>query len=196
MSREELESLVQKLHKSLFEANEEKLTDPLTKIGNRRKLDTDFESLAIEGDEESIGILMLDLDNFKALNDIYGHSLGDHALKMFTEEVSNMLREDDFMYRYGGEEFIVIVKGEALIVKSIAERIRAHIDKVNWQWLGLPKITVSIGCSQGSKGTMLSKLLSEADEALYIAKGRGRNQTAGLTEYMEILEIPESKWPM
>jgi len=157
------------------------LTDPLTGLQNRRSL---FELGRIEFSraqrmKRPFSCMMLDLDHFKSVNDNYGHQIGDQVLQEFGLRCKSYVREIDLAGRYGGEEFMVLLpetdRDMALIV---AERFRSLIAENPIQTtVGCLNITVSIGVAMKDEQTMdLDTLVARADQALYIAKHKGRNR--------------------
>jgi len=159
------------------------MTDPLTGLHNRRSL---FELGKIEFSRANrmnrpICCMMLDLDNFKQINDNYGHPMGDQVLQEFATRCKRSVREIDLVGRYGGEEFVVFLPETDLeTAMQVAERLRASIEetpmKVASQELN---ITVSIGVSRKDENTLeLETMIARADQALYIAKHKGRNRIA------------------
>ena len=159
------------------------MTDPLTGLHNRRSL---FELGKIEFSRANrmnrpICCMMLDLDNFKQVNDNYGHLIGDQVLQEFAKRCKNSVREIDLVGRYGGEEFVVFLPETDLeTALQVAERLRASIEetpmKVSSQELN---VTVSIGVSRKDENTLeLETLIARADQAMYIAKHKGRNRVA------------------
>ena len=129
----------------------------------------------------SISTLMIDIDHFKAVNDIYGHVIGDHVLRAIAEECRRGLREDDILGRFGGEEFVVLLVDANLEnALLVAERLRNNIEQlVIMTERGPVSVTVSIGVAQGnSRSTTLDALLQHADQVLYDAKEKGRNRIA------------------
>lgn len=157
------------------------IEDPLTGLFNRRALHAitckDFSKL--HDKHTSLGLLMLDIDHFKAINDTYGHNTGDAMLKHFANEVSSCLRSTDTLYRIGGEEFLIIVQGASLAsVQSLGERIRKHIEQTPLSTLSdAIHHTVSIGCSISCiHDSCLESVIERADTALYCAKDHGRNK--------------------
>lgn len=157
-------------------------TDPLTGCLNRRalieQLETELERVSRYG--LAISILMIDLDRFKAINDRYGHLVGDSVLRQVGDLLRREVRSVDAVARYGGEEFVVVlpetsVKGGLIF----AERIRARIEAHDFAEVGDPvQATVSIGVAgvSGSETANPESLIALADKALYRAKNGGRNQ--------------------
>jgi two-component system cell cycle response regulator len=127
----------------------------------------------------STGVLMLDLDHFKKINDTYGHLSGDVVLREVAERINRVVRSYDFVGRYGGEEFLIVLAGcEKSAVAQSAERIRLAISEhpVQSGSSEIP-VTVSIGAAVGAPGeTAEQQLLISADTALYTAKRNGRNR--------------------
>ncbi|MFZ6750850.1 sensor domain-containing diguanylate cyclase [Undibacterium sp. Ren11W] len=157
-------------------------TDPLTNIANRRSFLEQAEHIfkSTQRYHDSITLLMLDLDLFKAINDKYGHLGGDKVLTRFAQTVALELRDSDVFGRLGGEEFCVLLqhasKDEAM---TVAERIRTRVQELDFEDPdgALFKLTVSIGVTTNFEGDeRLAKLLERADKALYTAKHSGRNK--------------------
>lgn len=119
-------------------------------------------------------IMIIDIDYFKRVNDEYGHQTGDIVLKELSEKLLECVRKSDRVFRYGGEEFVIILPHTRLDkAHKLAERIRVAIDKMNFI-AGL-QITVSIGIGQYSDGLTPGDLVKKADKGLYLAKTSGRN---------------------
>ena len=150
-------------------------TEPLTGLKNRRCLDRDMSALT---PESSLSYLMIDIDHFKAYNDANGHTAGDNALRAVAGVLSESVRPGDSVYRYGGEEFCVLLpEATTSDAAAIAERIRrsietAEIPGIESQPNG--RLTVSIGGADIQSGK-LQDLIERADLALYRAKKDGRN---------------------
>jgi diguanylate cyclase (GGDEF)-like protein len=154
--------------------------DPLTGLPNRRYLE---EMVAVVGPRrragDSIGVLMVDIDHFKRLNDRYGHTTGDRVLRAVGERISAAVRTSDTPARYGGEEFAVVLRRanreQAL---EVAERIRHMIGAVDPAGLGIADpISVSVGVAVSDTTEVdVQHLLQAADKALYRAKREGRNR--------------------
>lgn len=149
------------------------MTDGLTGLMNRRRLDEDLRRHSGPG-KTATALLMVDVDNFKAFNDEYGHTTGDEVLRRVAAAISASIRAGDIAYRYGGEEFCVFLPdtadGEAL---SIADRIRIAVADIE-----LPvraRVTASVGVA-GARSRDVTETLNEADRALRGAKALGRNR--------------------
>jgi diguanylate cyclase (GGDEF)-like protein/PAS domain S-box-containing protein len=156
-------------------------TDPLTGIYNRRYFvryaESEFQST--ENAQQPIGIVLLDLDHFKKVNDTFGHEAGDGVLKLVAAASQGVLRESDIFARFGGEEFIVLVKGLARDnVISLVERIRKEIEKIDFFYDGKQIfITASAGIAfRTDEAQILDDVIRQADKALYQAKAMGRNR--------------------
>jgi diguanylate cyclase (GGDEF)-like protein len=154
--------------------------DALTGLPNRRYLE---ELLANVGPRrralDQIGALMIDLDNFKKLNDTYGHATGDRVLRAVGERISTAVRAEDTPARYGGEEFAVVLRrATSDQAVEIAERIRTQIADIPPSEMGVTeRITVSVGVAVAEvRAGEVPILLAAADEALYAAKRQGRNR--------------------
>ena len=153
--------------------------DPLTGLPNRRYFD---ELLAIMGprrrDTDSLGIMMIDIDHFKRLNDRFGHARGDDVLREVASAIALTLRAEDTPVRYGGEEFAVILRRAAAAQASeAAERVRAAVAALPATRLGLDgPVTVSVGVAIAGEEEEVSAVIGRADEALYRAKRRGRDR--------------------
>jgi two-component system cell cycle response regulator len=159
------------------------VTDQLTGLHNRRYLETHFNGLFDESAMRArdLAVLMLDIDKFKLVNDTYGHDAGDEVLKEFAARVKDATRVVDVVARLGGEEIVVVLPETGLQAASaVAERIREHVQADGFSiHSGTSKIavTVSIGVASRKAGDQSpAQMLKRADEALYKAKGDGRNR--------------------
>jgi diguanylate cyclase (GGDEF)-like protein len=156
-------------------------TDALTGVSNRRQLfargETELPLALRHG--RPLSVLMLDIDNFKAVNDLYGHDVGDQVLRSVAELLSANTRREDIVARYGGEEFIVILpEAEPEVAgKCTAERIRSSLEQtVIHTPHGPLQVTASIGIAPVTLSTSsLVEVIQRADQALYAAKHSGRN---------------------
>ena len=151
------------------------MDDPLTGLGNRRRLDRDLEGV---DPSAPTAFLMIDVDHFKEFNDAFGHPAGDELLRLVGAAISTSLRTGDVAYRFGGEEFSVLLPGtDASTATVVAERIRAAVAAVAPP-VGTRAVTVSVGVSATGTAVGLTSLVGEADRALYSAKRSGRDRTA------------------
>jgi diguanylate cyclase (GGDEF)-like protein/PAS domain S-box-containing protein len=158
------------------------IKDPLTGLYNRRYLEEMLEReirRAVRS-EQSVGVLMLDLDHFKNFNDTYGHDAGDAVLREAGAFLTRSIRAEDTVCRFGGEEFVIVLPtANAESARARAERIRSKIRELTvlYQGQSLGRITVSIGVSElPAHGTSPAELLAAADAALYRAKRDGRDR--------------------
>ncbi|VAW74305.1 diguanylate cyclase/phosphodiesterase (GGDEF & EAL domains) with PAS/PAC sensor(s) [hydrothermal vent metagenome] len=154
--------------------------DPLTGICNRAALDEMLQrelSHALRKDAD-LSMLVLDIDHFKNVNDRYGHIVGDCALKAIAHMVDTCKRDGDLLFRYGGEEFVVLMRDTDLAgAHLLAERIRKYIAKTSYNCSGADlNVTVSIGVSELQQHDSPVTIFSRADQALYRAKKDGRNK--------------------
>jgi diguanylate cyclase (GGDEF)-like protein len=154
-------------------------TDPLTGIANRRGFLDEAERLIRKQawKKQPVTVLMFDLDHFKAVNDRFGHAIGDEALRLFARTAIVTLRATDVVGRLGGEEFAAILPGDLSVTATAAERVRAAFETAGVEIVGARVgATVSIGAASANELPCdLLALLARADEALYRAKQAGRN---------------------
>lgn len=159
---------------------EKMFKDDLTNLPNRRYLNSHLESVMLKFEEIKavFGVMFFDLDFFKKINDNYGHNAGDEVLKMVANVFKNSSRNKDVIGRWGGEEFLGVFENiEKKKFLEIAERIRMLIENSQVD-LGDEKIkvTVSIGVAIAKEGEKIETVIRRADEALYLAKKKGRNR--------------------
>ena len=174
----------------LIEANEKlkkmSITDPLTQLYNRRHFEAGFTQLAHEAksQNQSISLILLDIDNFKSINDNYGHAAGDDVLSTIAQLLIEQTRNKDLVARYGGEEFaIVLPHTEKKQSEHLTETIRKSIENHSWE---NQVVTSSFGIEtigQNYAATLtiediIQYAIISADKALYFAKNNGRNQFA------------------
>lgn len=155
-------------------------TDSLTNLFNRRYFFKIAEQLLIltERDNDPISIAMIDIDNFKKINDTYGHQIGDYVIKTLSKELVKLTRESDLVARYGGEEFIILfpntnIKGIEIITKKICKHIEEFkliLNNIDFNF------TISVGITEYKKDGELDDFIQQADNALYIAKKSGKNK--------------------
>ncbi|WP_339461976.1 GGDEF domain-containing protein [Pseudomonas sp. EA_105y_Pfl2_R69] len=156
------------------------LRDPLTETGNRvamtqtlqREVDMARRNL------QPLSVLMVDIDHFKQINDQHGHSIGDEALKAVANALKDSLRNVDMVFRYGGEEFLVLLSNTSREAASmVGERLRMAVMGI--QYLVEHRaiaLSVSLGCACLLPGESMESLLRRADSALYVSKREGRNR--------------------
>ncbi len=167
------------------------VTDGLTGLFNHRYMQQQLgrEFCRAARYNETFSVMMIDIDNFKKINDTYGHTFGDRVLEKLAEILKSSIRASDTAARYGGEEFAIILpKVESDQALILANRIRKHIkDKSAPLMKGKGILTVSIGISNYPKDSQKKmELMKQADKALYEAKKRGKDQAV---EYRELQEI-------
>lgn len=154
--------------------------DPLTGAGNRVALDKTLnrEIELAKRHDQSLSILMLDLDHFKRVNDEFGHSMGDKVLKEAVNAMEGCIRQTDMCFRYGGEEFLIMLSSaDQAGALRIAERVRMGIGQMRFSnSKGALEVTTSIGCATLQMSDSLEDLVTRADTALYVAKDQGRNR--------------------
>lgn len=168
----------QKVYKLYIDQSKRSITDPLTQLYNRYKLnyELDRQYKRLEETGETFVLLLIDLDFFKAINDQYGHDVGDQVLQIVAKILKASCRTTDTVGRWGGEEFMVIYPDIDLNNGFIlAEKLRLFIKES--EELKKYKLTASIGISVSKQGLPLDQLIKNVDSALYQAKNSGRDQT-------------------
>jgi diguanylate cyclase (GGDEF)-like protein len=160
---------------------EQSVRDPLTGLFNRRYMEESFDREVRRAAREGygLGVLFADLDNFKQLNDAFGHAAGDSVLRRIGRFLAAAVRGEDIACRFGGEEFVVILPGASLDdtyrrAESMREGIKAYpLDEL----AGLhPTTTISVGvAAYPEHGTSAAQLILAADSAMYLAKEQGRD---------------------
>lgn len=162
-------------------------TDPLTGLGNRLRMREDLEVLDARAKryDQGYGVILCDVDYFKLYNDTQGHLAGDDVLKKVVEALSETVRMGDTVYRYGGEEFLVLLPEQSVeAARQVAERLRGGVERIGLPHEARPYpsvITISAGVSstlssaEAGVQKISDDVLKEADEELYRAKEAGRN---------------------
>ncbi|WPK13792.1 diguanylate cyclase [Lysinibacillus louembei] len=167
----------QQLEKAKQELEQLANTDRLTQISNRVKLDSVLEKYfaTAKQSDEPFSIILLDIDNFKEVNDTYGHQVGDQVLIEFAQVLKNAIREQDIVGRWGGEEFLIICPHTSLHdTLQLAEVLRVQV--ANSTFSITEQRTSSFGVTSYVQGDTLNTLLTRADNALYKAKEHGKNR--------------------
>ncbi|MGZ5049945.1 MAG: GGDEF domain-containing protein [Methylobacter sp.] len=159
-------------------------TDPLTQTHNRASFNGTIKremSLAARNNS-NLSIIFFDVDHFKAINDTYGHDCGDTTLRLSAKWIKESLRESDIIFRYGGEEFVILLSDTDLDGATLlAERIRSSIERHTIAYdMKTIKITASMGVSSLRNDDTLESFIKRADDAMYQAKSSGRNRVVVL----------------
>lgn len=177
--------------------------DTLTGLQNRRKLESYLSTLLAarlnghrQSDQHTQGrgeyLAVLDLDKFKRINDTYGHLIGDEVLLTFANILRSSLREADRAFRYGGEEFIVVVNDvNDEQAERVLERVRRNVEKHDFPQVG--RVTVSIGYTLIDRQDLPPRIIEEADKALYYAKENGRNQVRDFRALLHLGAVEDSQ---
>ncbi|GFP75245.1 GGDEF domain-containing protein [Clostridium fungisolvens] len=165
-----------KLEEENIKLKEEVLVDKLTGAFNRRKLHEIIEVELERCNRYNIPLAMIifDIDDFKKINDKYGHSRGDLILKNITKVITSKLRKTDFFIRWGGEEFVILapetnLEGALILGEKVRKLVSENI------YVELERVTVSVGASEYKKELTYKEFFDKADKALYIAKNSGKN---------------------
>lgn len=157
-------------------------TDSLTGLYNRRaftdRVDAYLHGLALAAQPGSGALLVIDVDNFKAINDNFGHDQGDRALRAIAEAIANILRPGDIVARIGGEEFGILLPGASQVqILTLSEAVRRAVTEAPFAPDGKPTcLSVSIGVATFQHAVGFSDLFRVADQQLYLAKQNGRNR--------------------
>jgi diguanylate cyclase (GGDEF)-like protein len=165
------------LLRMMKETRHQAATDPLTGLPNRRSLEQRLHALVDSA--TSFSIVMADLDHFKLLNDTHGHEAGDQALVLFARVLTETMRDEDLLCRWGGEEFTIVLPGVDVDgAIATTERVREALALALMR-ASVPRFTASFGVAQRDTVGDLEDLVRRADQALYAAKEAGRNRTVG-----------------
>jgi len=175
-----LEAETGTLHRNLQEAKARMLRDPLTGLPNRMALDEYLEQAFSQWQRygHPLSLVVWDIDHFKRVNDSFGHKAGDKALRVVARELLAHVRKSDFMARFGGEEFVMLMpETDAEQALAVANKLRERVEQAPFRYNQQPlKITVSGGVTEYRSGDDSESAFVRADEALYEAKHNGRNQ--------------------
>lgn len=175
------------LQRRLEETEARVIIDPLTRVLNRSAYDMKVDQVISEFQrfQEPSTLAVVDIDNFKQINDNHGHQCGDNALTSIAGNIKECIRDSDVVFRYGGEEFVIIFnKTDLKGAKVIAEKIRDRVENVRTHLVNdlyadkdkRIKITISIGMAEVNEEDDAKTLFERADKALYKAKQEGRNR--------------------
>lgn len=183
---ESLSGQVKILRQELEAAKEESRRDGLTGTYNRKAFDDHLQSLVERNliHRQDFALLVLDIDDFKKVNDTYGHPVGDRVILAMANTCNHMIRSDDFLARYGGEEFVILLPGASR--RNAARKAKQICNTINSTRYTLDQdarggslsLTVSIGVTAFKRGDSAATVLERADRALYKAKSAGKNMVA------------------
>ncbi|TWT27084.1 sensor domain-containing diguanylate cyclase [Planomicrobium sp. CPCC 101110] len=165
---------IETLEKNNRQLTQNAITDSLTGLPNRRKMDEVLTDWSIEN--RLFSLVILDIDHFKSINDTYGHQTGDETLKKLADTVQKIVRKNDHCFRYGGEEFVLLLPDTDIAGASqVAEKIRGQVENI--ALIPDRNVTVSLGISEFPlHSNSLTELFKIADKALYQSKSAGRNR--------------------
>lgn len=174
---------ISRLKEQLAEVQRDALFDGLSGLYNRRAFDSDLKALV--NAQQHLSIVLLDIDHFKTFNDNYGHLFGDHVIRAIAKRLQLSCREGISAYRFGGEEFVLIVPNKTLrIARQFAESLRRTIEKLRVKdkrsGQQVENITASFGVAEFKADETFESLIERADKLLYEAKQLGRNRVMPL----------------
>ncbi|GAB6044699.1 hypothetical protein JCM11957_02970 [Caminibacter profundus] len=174
-----MEEKIQELEAELDKAYKELLIDPLTKVYNRKAFEKDLNKILTHGKNKDLDLILtiIDADNFKTINDTYGHLVGDFVLIKLAQFMKSLIRKTDKVYRIGGDEFIIVFNRSTLQnAQKIIERIINKISRTSLKYKDhIIKVTISVGIAAHKKGDTIESLLKRADKALYRVKSSNKN---------------------
>lgn len=154
-------------------------SDPLTKLPNRRSM-TEQLNLAmhkLKRDKKPFSVILGDIDDFKKVNDTYGHDCGDKVLVMVSQTISSQMRDGDFVCRWGGEEILILVNGNLDAARSLAERILSKIcENEVYSDGNTVKVSMTLGVAQANESFTIEDFIQQADNRLYYGKAHGKCQ--------------------
>ncbi len=172
--------VIKKINFMYTQTKQMSVTDPLTKLFNRRHFDIEFEReyKRAKRYQNDLSIAIIDIDYFKKINDTYGHSCGDYVLKEIAYLMNKNFRQTDTLFRYGGEEFVVVLtetpKETAHIpMERLRKLVENHVFKFHNEEI---KVTISVGINSKTDYESALYMFDDADKALYEAKKSGRNR--------------------
>lgn len=176
-SQRELIAINRRLAEREAEIHSLSVTDQLTGLGNRRRLDESLATALSAARQRTVPfcVVMVDLDHFKAVNDAFGHGIGDRLLQVLGQTLEAGVRNTDTVCRFGGEEFAIVMPDIDMHgACACSERIRLSVEKLP-QADGMPPVTATFGVAQWQAGDTADSLLQRADQSLYQGKAAGRN---------------------
>ncbi|QHG89197.1 GGDEF domain-containing protein [Xanthomonas cucurbitae] len=169
--------------------------DALTGLRNRKTFDDVilqlFSGSAEAAATQGVWLGIVDIDHFKRVNDTFGHLYGDEVLLLVAQLMQRAFRQDDLLFRFGGEEFVIVLRGvDRDIAVGLFERFRAAVAGHDFPQVG--QVTLSTGIVELTHGRLISEMLDEADKALYWAKQHGRNRAAVYAELIASGQLQQS----
>ena len=172
---------VVEIYGNLIRLMDSRERDALTGLLNRQTFATLFELAAQRNAGGAMALAVLDIDHFKKVNDTFGHLFGDEVLIHFARLMERTFRYTDDLFRFGGEEFVVLLSNTGrLDARTAMERFRRVVE--NYAFPGVGNITVSVGFVDCSPGVLPTTLVDRADQALYFAKDSGRNKVVDFAD--------------
>lgn len=152
--------------------------DPLTGLLNRRAMEPHLNKAKETAEQVGtlFSLILCDIDDFKKVNDIHGHALGDQVLKSISSTFLSNLRDSDYACRWGGEEFLMLIPSRIDVAESIAERLRTQVSALSFEGEKTFSVTMTFGVTEYVPGYRIEKLIKIADDNLYKGKANGKNQ--------------------
>ena len=174
-AEKELNRLNHQLHKLATELEYKATHDPLTNVYNRGAI---IDRINQTLEQNQAGLIVLDIDNFKSINDNFGHPFGDEIISTVAKIIKKNIRGNDFVGRYGGEEFLIVLNSGLVNALPVAEKMRLKIQEHVSASQGPDnvRITVSVGVAEHAPGSPVNRTVANADSALYQAKTQGKNR--------------------
>ena len=175
----EIRYMQKRMEQENLELEELAMFDPLTHLMNRRSMNNALHQAVSEAaaERKPFCLIMADIDDFKKINDTYGHDCGDEVLIIISNIISNNVRENDRVCRWGGEEILILLQADVDIAKRVAERVREEIaDRKKWYRDADIRVTITLGIAEFQDGLNIRSLIDLADRNLYIGKNNGKNQ--------------------
>ena len=177
-----VKSYIEKMHATLRQAQENEMKDALTKMPNRRFFDIKLASSIMHAHDSSspMCLAMVDIDNFKKINDVYGHVIGDQVIKFVASLLINNIKGQDTSARYGGEEFAILlpntnIRDAAILIENIRAKLQNSNLVLTKKRCSIGQITASFGIAEIKNSDNPTSLIERADQNLYSAKNSGKN---------------------
>lgn len=162
--------------------------DPLTKLLNRRSMNEHLKEVLEEAEkhEQPFCIMLVDIDDFKKVNDTYGHDCGDEVLIAIANAIATDVREEDAVCRWGGEEMLLLIKADLDVARRVGERIRKDVMNTVVKHADVNvQVTLTIGVADYKKKQTIRAMIEEADRNMYYGKAHGKNQVVTSHERLE-----------